>query len=73
MSYGLCYLWEKYSIWSQGQLPNAFNRKVWYATWKKTRYTNEKLKARLGWKQKVPTVEGLNKYFESCREKMNHA
>lgn len=73
MSYALCYLWEKYSAWSQGQLPNSFNRKDWHATWKKTLYTNEKLKQRLGWRQKVPTREGLNKYFKSCREKMRHA
>lgn len=73
LSYAFCYLWEKYSAWSQGQLPNAFNRKDWHATWKKTIYTNEKLKQRLGWRQKVPTSEGLNKYFASCREKRRHA
>jgi nucleoside-diphosphate-sugar epimerase len=73
LCYALCYLWEKYSAWSQGQLPDAFNRKVWHATWKKTVYTNEKLKQRLGWRQKVPTAEGLNKYFESCREKKRYA
>jgi nucleoside-diphosphate-sugar epimerase len=73
LNYTLCYLWEKYSGWSQGQLPNAFNREVWHATWKKTVYTNEKLKQRLGWKQKVPTSVGLRRYFESCREKESHA
>ena len=73
LSYALCYLWEKYSDWSQGQLPNAFNRKDWHATWKKTIYTNEKLKQRLGWRQRVPTNEGLNKYFESCQGKKRHA
>jgi len=72
-SYALCYLWEKYSAWSQGQLPNAFNRKVWHATWKKSSYTNEKLKRQLGWQQKVPTSGGLDKYFKSCREKERHA
>jgi nucleoside-diphosphate-sugar epimerase len=73
LTYALCYLWEKYSAWSQGQLPNTFSRKDWQATWKKTFYTNEKLKKQLGWRQKVPTSEGLNKYFESCREKSRHA
>ena len=73
MSYAFCYLWEKYSAWSQGQLPNAFNRKGWHAAWKKTLYTNEKLKRQLGWRQKVSTSEGLNKYFESCREKKRYA
>ena len=48
-SHALCYLWEKYSQWSKGQLPPAFNRSRWYSEWKKTRYSNEKLKSRLGW------------------------
>ena len=67
VSYALCWLWEWYSGWSQGQLPAAFNRKRWNAEWKKTRYSNSKMKARLGWKQKIPTSEGLRLYFEACR------
>src|SRR6202007_2614610 len=27
MSYALCWWWEKYSHWSEGQLPPAFNRR----------------------------------------------
>ena len=27
LSYALCYLWEKYSDYSKGQLPPAFNRR----------------------------------------------
>jgi nucleoside-diphosphate-sugar epimerase len=73
LSYGLCYLWEKYSAWSQGQLPDSFNRKDWHATWEKTIYTNEKTKRQLGWRQKVPTSKGLSMYFESCRKKKHHA
>jgi nucleoside-diphosphate-sugar epimerase len=65
-SLGLCYLWEKYSQWSKGQLPPDFNRRRWYSEWKKTRYSNEKLKARLGWTPRVPTAEGLRLYFQSC-------
>jgi nucleoside-diphosphate-sugar epimerase len=64
-SYALCYLWEKYSEWSKGQLPSAFNRKRWHAYWKKTRYSNEKLKKRLGWLPKVSTKDGLQRYFQS--------
>src|SRR5438309_986785 len=52
-SYGLCYLWEKYSTWSRGQLPLTFTRKRWHAYWKKTRYSNQKLKSRLGWTPQV--------------------
>jgi nucleoside-diphosphate-sugar epimerase len=72
-SLGLCYLWEKYSQWSKGQLPNAFNRKRWYAEWKKAGYSNEKLKARLGWTPKVATREGLRVYFQSCAQGERHA
>lgn len=73
ISYLLCCLWEKYSDWSEGQLPPVYNRRMWHAYWKKTRYTNEKLKTRLGWMPKVPSGEALNRYFESCKLKMRHA
>jgi nucleoside-diphosphate-sugar epimerase len=67
LSYFLCYMWERYSVWSEGQLPPAFNRLKWKIFWKKTRYSNKKLKELLGWTPKVPTAEGLNRYFEACR------
>jgi len=73
VSYAFCYLWEKYSRWSEGQLPPAFNRKRWHAYWKKTRYSNEKLKARLGWEPKIPTAEGLRRFFQSCVQDEKHA
>jgi nucleoside-diphosphate-sugar epimerase len=73
VSHALCYLWEKYSAWSEGQVPPAFNRRRWHASWKKTRYTNEKLKARLGWRPKVSMAEGFERYFQSRREKEPHA
>lgn len=68
VSHGLCSLWERYSNWSGGQLPPTFNRRRWHAFWKKTYYSNEKLKTRLGWAPKVPTAEGFRRYFEACRE-----
>lgn len=71
VSYLLCWLWEKYSQWSEGQLPPAFNRRRWRSEWKKTRYSNEKLKSRLGWRPKVPMAEGLARYFAYCREKLH--
>jgi nucleoside-diphosphate-sugar epimerase len=67
VSYGLCYLWERYSSWSEGQLPPAFNRRRWRAFWKKTRYSNDKLKSRVGWRPKIPAEEGFRRYFEACR------
>jgi len=72
-SYALCYLWEKYSQWSKGQLPPAFNRRRWYAEWRSTRYSNEKLKERLGWAPKVPTREALRLCFRSCAQGGRHA
>jgi nucleoside-diphosphate-sugar epimerase len=62
--YLMCYLWEKYSIWSKGQLPLAFNRRKCAAEWKGNRYTNKKLKDLLGWKPKVSTDEGLKRHYE---------
>lgn len=73
VSYALCCLWEKYSQWSQGQLPPAFNRRRWYTYWRKTRYSNAKLKAKLGWKPKIATADGLRRYFQSCVEAERHA
>lgn len=66
LSFALCYLWEWYSRWSEGQLPPAFNTRKWNSFWKKTQYSNEKLKTRLGWTPKVPMTEGFRRYFESC-------
>src|SRR5207237_9684195 len=66
VSYALCWLWERYSAWSQGQLEPRFNRTHWHAYWKKTRYTNERLKRRTGWTPRVTTAEGLRRYFEAC-------
>jgi hypothetical protein len=72
-SYILCCLWEKYSHWSEGQLPPTFNWRGWHAYWKRTDYSNAKAKARLGWAPPVPTAEALARYFASCREKISHA
>jgi nucleoside-diphosphate-sugar epimerase len=73
VSYALCYLWEKYSEWSEGQLPPVFNRKRWHAEWKNTRYSNRKLKTKLGWIPKVSTAEGLRRYAEACGRNQAHA
>jgi nucleoside-diphosphate-sugar epimerase len=73
VSYVFCYLWERYSIWSEGQLRRSFSRKRWHATWKKTQYSNGKLKTQVGWTPKVPMVEGLRRYFESSGSEEQHA
>jgi nucleoside-diphosphate-sugar epimerase len=72
LSYVLCYGWERYSAWSEGQLPPVFNRRRWHANWKKTYYSNAKLK-RIGWIPRVPTAEGLRSYFEACRNEGRNA
>ncbi len=73
VSYALCSLWERYSRWSEEQLPPVYNRRMWRAFWKRTRYTNAKAKAMLGWSPQVSTTDGLRRYFHSCREKVTHA
>jgi nucleoside-diphosphate-sugar epimerase len=73
LSYALCYLWEKYSNWSEGQLPAVFNRKRWHAYWKRTNYSNRKIKEEVGWKPKVRTKDGLRIFFESCRKRRSRA
>jgi nucleoside-diphosphate-sugar epimerase len=72
-SYVLSTLWEKYSSWSEEQLPPVFNRRVWHAYWKGSHYTNAKLKRLLGWTPRVSTAEGLSRYFESCRGREHDA
>ena len=66
-SYFMCFFWEKYSNWSKGQLPPAFNRSRWTAEWKGNRYSNQKLKNILGWVPKISTEEALRRYFEYSR------
>lgn len=64
ISYFLCYLWEKYSDWSEGQLPPTFNRKRWSNYWKGNIYSNRKLKRMLGWKPKVTFDDAAMRYFD---------
>jgi nucleoside-diphosphate-sugar epimerase len=73
VSYMLCHSWERYSSWSDGQLPPVFNRARWYANWRKTTYTNRKAKELLGWNPKVPTMVALDRYFSACRNRERHA
>ena len=73
LSYALCCFWQRYSEWSEEQLPPAFNSRRWHANWKKTNYSNAKTKTLLGWAPKVPTAEGLKRYFEGCRTGQQNA
>jgi len=72
--YFLCYLWESYAEWSHGQLPSVFNRRKCAAYWKGNRYSNDKLKSRLGWEPSVPFEEAMRLYFDHItRSKSQHA
>ena len=67
VSHLLCSLWERYSRWSEGQLPPAFTLSRWNREWRKTRYSNAKLKLRLGWVPKISTEEAMHRYFQACK------
>jgi nucleoside-diphosphate-sugar epimerase len=63
LAYGACFAWEKYSKWSNGQLPPAFNRRRCAAEWKSQRYSNEKLKERVGWRPRVPMKQAMEAFL----------
>ena len=68
VAYGLSLLWEKYSNYSKGQVPPAFNRRRCAADWKQNRYSNQKLRERLGWKPRVDLEKAMAAFlaqFES--------
>jgi nucleoside-diphosphate-sugar epimerase len=73
LSYAFCYVWERYSNWSQGQLPPTYGTRAWHAYWKKTQYTNSKLKDRLGWAPIVPRSQAFALFFDACRRKAARA
>ncbi|MFN3408118.1 MAG: NAD-dependent epimerase/dehydratase family protein [Limisphaerales bacterium] len=56
-------LWEDFSKRRKGQLPPAFNRRRCAAEWKGNRFTNAKLKARLGWTPRVPLRDAMAAYL----------
>jgi len=66
--YLFCLLWERYSEWSGGQLPPAFNRRKCAAYWKGNLYSNRKLKELLGWSPRVSYNEGSSSYFDYLKK-----
>jgi nucleoside-diphosphate-sugar epimerase len=66
--YLLCMLWEKYSKWSEEQLPPVFNRKYCEAYWKGNTYSNAKAKKLLGWRPRIPMDVGMDRYFAYIRK-----
>jgi nucleoside-diphosphate-sugar epimerase len=68
LAYGACFAWEKYSKWSKGQLPPVFNPRRCAAEWKSQRYSNQKLKERVGWSPRVSMHQAMEAFlaqFES--------
>jgi nucleoside-diphosphate-sugar epimerase len=66
--YCFCWVWEKYSVWSKGQLPPVFNPRRCAVYWKGNQYTNQKLKDRVGWKPVITFSEASKRYFEYIRK-----
>jgi nucleoside-diphosphate-sugar epimerase len=63
----LNWLWEKYSNWSEGQLPPVFNRRLCAAYYQRQAYSNKKLKEWTGWRPSVSFEKAAGKYFEFMR------
>ena len=63
-----CTLWEKYSNWSGGQLPPAFNRRSCAVYWKGNTYSNQKAKDLLGWAPQMSMTESLGLFFDYMRD-----
>jgi nucleoside-diphosphate-sugar epimerase len=66
--YLFSFLWEKYSKWSEGQLPPVYNRRSCSVYWKGNRYSNRKAKELLGWRPRVTIKEGMEKFFAYVKE-----
>jgi nucleoside-diphosphate-sugar epimerase len=59
----LCRFWEKYSRWSESQVPPIFNPRRCAAEWKGNRYSNQKLKRMLGWEPRVKMADAVQSYL----------
>ena len=72
--YSLFYLfnfaWEKYSIWSGGQLPPAFNRRMCKAYYKRQNFSNQKAKKLLGWHPRVVMSEALDRFCDYAQKRV---
>jgi nucleoside-diphosphate-sugar epimerase len=63
LAYACSIIWENYSKWSRGQLPPAFNRRRCVAEWKPNRFTNERLRKRLGWRPRIGIEAAMASYL----------
>jgi nucleoside-diphosphate-sugar epimerase len=67
----MCFLWEKYSKWSKGQLPPVFNRRRCAAEWRGNCYSNQKLRERLRWKPKVSMEQAMASFLAQFESNSN--
>jgi nucleoside-diphosphate-sugar epimerase len=63
LAYAFCFAWEKYSMWSKGQLPPAFNRRRCGAEWKRNRFSNEKIRQGLDWRPRIGMEEAMELFL----------
>jgi nucleoside-diphosphate-sugar epimerase len=63
VAYAFCRAWEEYSVRSGGQLPPAFNTRRCAAEWKRARFSNEKIRRRLGWTPRVGIEEAMARFL----------
>jgi nucleoside-diphosphate-sugar epimerase len=63
LAHGFSWAWEKYSHWSKGQLPLVFNRRRCAAEWKGNRFSNDKIRKRLGWRPRVPMERAIEAFL----------
>lgn len=54
-------IYERYSCWTEGQLPPVLTRYKCSAMWKPLRYSNAKAKHKLNWTPQISTEEGLRR------------
>ena len=67
LSYLFCLIWEGFANRSKGQLPPVYTRREWHATWKRTMFSNKKLKEMTEWAPAVPMEEAIEKFMRSAR------
>jgi nucleoside-diphosphate-sugar epimerase len=65
----LCAGWEKYSRATRNQLPPVFNRRRCAAEWRGNRYSNHKLKEKLGWQPRVKMKDAMSSFLAQFTDK----
>ena len=68
MFYLLNFAWERYSVWSRGQLPPVFNRRTCEAYYKGQTFSNQKAKTLLGWRPRVNMNEAMQRFCVYARD-----